>query len=102
MNAPDQSTPLDFGKSAMCAALNMTEDELTSAYRAGEIIGPDTVRLREPRWSFSALATEITKRLPRQSADTPPELLSPLPLLRYLEALERAEIAEGMRNSNGL
>lgn len=84
-NIPPQ---LDFGKRGMCAALNMTEDEFTDAYRNKEIAPPDSVRLREPRWSVMALGQEIKKRTP-QGVN---------PTLYALEALARAERAEGWRN----
>lgn len=87
--------PLDFGVKSMCAALCMTEDAFVKAYRNGEIAPPDTVRLREGRWSFRALGKENNKR-------SPPAGVTGLGhLIGALEALARAEIAEGMRDEGG-
>ncbi len=87
-NIPPQ---LDFSKRGMCAALNMAEDEFTDAYRNKEIAPPDSVRLREPRWSVMALGQEIKKR-------TPAHLVGLEALNYQLEALARAERAEGWRH----
>lgn len=82
MSAPD---PIDFGVRAMAAALNLTDEGFRAAYRCGEVIAPDRVRQREPRWSVPSLVVEIKKRVP----------ISCEPVLWGLRALIRAERQEG-------
>ena len=50
-----------FGIRGMCAALNLTPDELTTAYRTGDLAAPDTVHLHEPRWSPQTLRAELVR-----------------------------------------
>lgn len=80
--------PRDFGIRGMCAALNMTEDEFYQARRNGEVSPPDSVRTREARWSVMALGAEAKKRVPAGVN----------PVIFCLEALQRAERAEGWTN----
>lgn len=83
--------PRDFGIRGMCAALNMTEDEFYRARRNGEVSLPDSVRTREPRWSVMALGAEAKKRVPAGVS----------PVIFCLEALQRAERAEGWMDEGG-
>lgn len=50
-----------FGPRGMCAALNVTPDELTTAYRTGDMAAPDTVHLGEPRWLPQTLRSELAR-----------------------------------------
>ncbi len=83
--------PQDFGIRGMCAALNMTEDEFYQARRNGEVPLPDSVRTREPRWSVMTLGAEAKKRVPAGVS----------PVTFCLEALHRAERAEGWMDEGG-
>lgn len=83
--------PLDFGPRGMAAALNMTEVEVIQARRRGEISLPDCVRSKEPRWSVLALGEEVKKRWPAGMKGLEPLIFS-------LQALARAEQAEGWRD----
>ena len=83
--------PRDFGIRGMCAALNMTEAEFYQARRSGELAPPDSVRTREPRWSVMALGAEVKKRVPAGANR----------VLYGLEALQRAERAEGWMDEGG-
>ena len=56
-------TCIDFGVRGMAAALCMTPEQFTTAYRNKEVDGPDTVRLREPRWSLEALRSAFPSPL---------------------------------------
>lgn len=78
----------DFGIRGMCAALNMTEDEFYQAQRRGEIGLPDIPGSYSPRWSVMALDRIVRKRMPAGANR----------ITYPLEALQRAERAEGRTN----
>jgi len=60
---------LHFGPRGMCAAVGLTPDEFTAAYRTGQIAARDTVHLREPRWPPCTLRNELAKQLERAGVD---------------------------------
>lgn len=84
MNAPD---PINFGVRGMAAGLGLTEDEFRTAYRSGAVNAPDTVHLKEPRWSINAFGGAVAQRLPDSADALQRTILA-------LEALLRAEHAE--------
>lgn len=58
-----------FGPRGMCAALGLTPDELTTAYRTGQVAAPDSVHLHEPRWLPQTLRDELARLYQLAGAD---------------------------------
>lgn len=80
---------ISFGIRGMAAALRMTEDEVRVAVRAGEIAKPSMLWGNETRWGVLALADELKKRAHANCNQ----------VVFALEALLRAEIAEGWHDA---
>lgn len=81
--------PPCFGTRGMSAALGITEAEFVKAYLDDQVELPDILLGTEPRWSVFALGREVKKRIPQGLG------LEAIGI--SVQALRRAEIAEGWR-----
>jgi hypothetical protein len=88
--------PIDFGPVGLAAALGSTPEQILAWVHAG-VIRPDFVRDKAPRWHPLTLA-DIFKQLTPKPQD---RLAALKRAVAALEALVRAEKAEGFHDDKG-